>query len=267
LLASSISNRPPNCRRPKKKSIGEKCGLKRLRTDYIDLYQFHDGDFPAEDAAGVRETLEELVREGKIRSYGWSTDVQKSVEVFAQGKHCSSAQIKLNIFGGNTGLLEYCESHDLAVLCRSPLAMGLLSDKYHTNSRITGEDIRATDEGWMTSFKNGKPSAELIKRRDAVIEILRSGGRNTVQGAIAWIWGKSGAAVPIPGFKNTQQVLDHARAMDLGPLTHNQVLEVERAGLIRAAIANRVTDSRAALVSVCTISPIRGLPNLTNKVP
>jgi aryl-alcohol dehydrogenase-like predicted oxidoreductase len=228
LLASSISNRPPNCRRPKKKSIGEKCGLKRLRTDYIDLYQFHDGDFPAEDAAGVRETLEELVREGKIRSYGWSTDVQKSVEVFAQGKHCSSAQIKLNIFGGNTGLLEYCESHDLAVLCRSPLAMGLLSDKYHTNSRITGEDIRATDEGWMTSFKNGKPSAELIKRRDAVIEILRSGGRNTVQGAIAWIWGKSGAAVPIPGFKNTQQVLDHARAMDLGPLTHNQVLEVER---------------------------------------
>ena len=44
--------------------------LRRLNTDYIDLYQFHDNGYPADKAEPVRETLEELVNEGKIRAYG-----------------------------------------------------------------------------------------------------------------------------------------------------------------------------------------------------
>ncbi len=48
--------------------------LRRLRTDYIDLYQFHIYDYPVECAIEVRDTLEELVGEGKIRWYGWSTN-------------------------------------------------------------------------------------------------------------------------------------------------------------------------------------------------
>jgi aryl-alcohol dehydrogenase-like predicted oxidoreductase len=48
--------------------------LRRLNTDYIDLYQFHLYDYDLDQAVQVRETLEELVREGKIRWYGWSTN-------------------------------------------------------------------------------------------------------------------------------------------------------------------------------------------------
>ena len=46
--------------------------LSRLQTDYIDLYQLHIGDLPVEDALAVRNSLEELVEQGKIRGYGWS---------------------------------------------------------------------------------------------------------------------------------------------------------------------------------------------------
>lgn len=55
--------------------------LRRLKTDWIDLYQLHLRDVPLEQAGIVRDTLEELVAEGKIRWYGWSTDdVQRAPE-------------------------------------------------------------------------------------------------------------------------------------------------------------------------------------------
>jgi aryl-alcohol dehydrogenase-like predicted oxidoreductase len=59
--------------------------LRRLNTDYIDLYQFHDNGFPADQALPVREALEGLVKAGEIRAYGWSTDFPDRAEVFAQG--------------------------------------------------------------------------------------------------------------------------------------------------------------------------------------
>ena len=57
-------------------SIRKACedSLRRLNTDYIDLYQFHDNGYPAEKAAPIRDTLERLTETGKIRAYGWSTD-------------------------------------------------------------------------------------------------------------------------------------------------------------------------------------------------
>jgi aryl-alcohol dehydrogenase-like predicted oxidoreductase len=59
--------------------------LCRLNTDYIDLYQFHRDDYEPEEATEVREALEGLVTEGKIRWYGWSTINPEGARVFAQG--------------------------------------------------------------------------------------------------------------------------------------------------------------------------------------
>ncbi len=59
--------------------------LSRMQIDYIDLYQFHDNGFPVEQVKPVRETLEELVKEGKICAYGWSTDFPDRSDFFAQG--------------------------------------------------------------------------------------------------------------------------------------------------------------------------------------
>lgn len=202
--------------------------LRRLDTDYIDLYLFHDWGHPAEEAEPVRATLEELVQAGKIRSYGWSTDLIPSIEAFNKSENNTAAQIVFNAFEGNGDLLRYCEKENLAAMARSPLAMGLLSGRYDKSSSITGGDIRSTDTEWMTYFQKGKAAESYLDRLDAIKEILRSDGRSLVQGALAWLWGRSEALIPIPGFKNTKQAVENAKAMEFGPLSKDQVEEVER---------------------------------------
>ena len=63
--------------------------LRRLKTDYIDLYQFHWNEYPAEQAGEVRDTLDGLVQAGKIRTYGWSTDFVDRAQFFAERPGCT----------------------------------------------------------------------------------------------------------------------------------------------------------------------------------
>ena len=202
--------------------------LKRLDTDYIDLYQFHDNGFPADKAEPVRETLEELVKEGKLRAYGWSTDFADRAEVFAQGKNCTSIQLQLNVLDNNTEVIALCEKYNLAAINRGPLAMGLLSGKYTANSKPSIDDVRGEKSPeWMKYFKDGKPSPEWMKKREAVQEILTSRGRTISQGALAWLWARSEQTLPIPGFRTVAQVEENCGAMEFGALTADQMKEIE----------------------------------------
>ena len=200
--------------------------LRRLGTDYVDLYQFHIWGHPAAEAVPVRDTLEALVREGKIRGYAWSTDLLESVEVFARGPHCIAVQHELNLFHWDPAMLALCERENLASINRSPLAMGVLTGKYGANTRFGDNDVRAHTP-WYTWFKEGKPSADHLHKLDAIREVLTSGGRTLAQGALAWIWGRSPRTIPIPGFKTVQQAQENARAMEFGPLTPSQMAEVD----------------------------------------
>jgi aryl-alcohol dehydrogenase-like predicted oxidoreductase len=203
--------------------------LQRLNTDYIDLYQFHDNGYPPEKAAPVRDTLEELVKEGKIRSYGWSTDFPERAEVFAQGPKCAAIQLQLNVLDDNPAVLALCEKYDLAALNRGPLAMGLLTGKYSAETRPSADDVRGVKSPeWMKYFKDGKPNPEWLGKRDAIREILTSNGRTVSQGALAWNWGRSLKTLPIPGFRTVAQVQENAAAMQFGPLTPAQMQEIER---------------------------------------
>jgi aryl-alcohol dehydrogenase-like predicted oxidoreductase len=202
--------------------------LRRLDTDYIDLYQFHDNGFPAEKAASVRETLEDLVTAGKIRAYGWSTDFPERAEVFARGPHCSAIQLQLNVLDDNPAMLALCEKQNLAALNRGPLAMGLLTDKYTARIKVAADDVRGDKSpDWMKYFKDGLPNPEWALKRDAIREILTSQGRSLAQGALAWNWARSEKTLPIPGFRTVKQVQENAGAMQFGPLTKAQMSEID----------------------------------------
>lgn len=202
--------------------------LRRLGTDYLDVLIFHDHGYPAEKAEKQRSTLDELVKEGKIRGYGWSTDYVDKIMAFNKNDNNIVAEVEFNIFSGNTELLKYMEENKISAMARSPLAMGLLTGKYNKSSVITGRDIRIQDIEWMTYFKNGKASIDHLERLEAAKEILTSNGRSLVQGALAYLWGKSDMFIPIPGFKTVEQVVENANAMEFGALTKDQVMEVEK---------------------------------------
>jgi aryl-alcohol dehydrogenase-like predicted oxidoreductase len=202
--------------------------LRRLNTDTIDLYQFHDNGYPAEKAAPIRETLEGLVRAGKIRAYGWSTDFVDRAEVFAQGPNCTSVQLQLNVLDDNPEMIAFCEKQNLAAINRGPLAMGLLTGKYTPATEVPVDDVRGQKSpDWMKYFKDGRPNPEWISMRDAILEILTSQGRTLAQGALAWIWARSPQTIPIPGFRTVGQVEEDAGAMEFGPLTPEQMGQIE----------------------------------------
>ncbi len=203
--------------------------LRRLNTDYIDLYQFHDNGFPVDQAEPVRETLEQLAQEGKIRAYGWSTDFPERAECFAQGPRCAAIQLQLNVLDDNPAVIAVCEKYDLAALNRGPLAMGLLTDKYTAETGVSVDDVRGRKSPeWMKYFRGGKPNAEWLSKREAVREILKSNGRTVAQGALAWLWARSDKTLPIPGFRTVAQAKENAAAIQFGPLTAEQMQEIDR---------------------------------------
>jgi len=208
--------------------------LRRLGTDYIDVYQLHAGNLDPDKAAPVRELLEELVGEGKIRAYGWSTDHLDRAEVFAEGKHCASIQFSLNLFGGNQDIVDLCEASDLACINKKPLASGILTGKFTPDTTFPDNDFRT-----RLDFRDPE-YAGLLRIVDGLRDVLTSGGRTLAQGALAWVWARSGRTIPIPGARNERQARENAAAMVHGPLSP---AEFEEANRIVAAIREEMQSA------------------------
>lgn len=200
--------------------------LKRLQTDYIDVYFLHVPTCSIEETECVRETLNSLVEEGKIRTYGWSVDDAARAKCFAEEKFCQVLQFSENIFEDNREMEKLVEDYQIAGFNRSPLAMGLLTGKFSTGSRIDMNDIRGR-KGGSPFFKEGGVDFQYLKKVDAIREILTQGGRTPAQGALGWVWARSKCNIPIPGFKNIRQVNDNVKALDFGLLSESQMQEIE----------------------------------------
>jgi aryl-alcohol dehydrogenase-like predicted oxidoreductase len=202
--------------------------LRRLRTDYIDVYQLHAGAEDAASAEGVVQTLEELVAEGKILAYGTSVDAPEVVRVFAKGEHCVAAQTQVNVFGADEEVLAICEERGLAVVARSPLAMGLLTGKYAPGKNVPPVgDVRRDTPHW-DYFDDGAME-RWTQRLETIRAALTEEGRTLAQGSIAWIWAYSDVAIPIPGFKTVAQVEENAGATRFGPLSQEAMASINHA--------------------------------------
>jgi aryl-alcohol dehydrogenase-like predicted oxidoreductase len=195
--------------------------LRRLRTDYIDLYQLHIGNYDLRRVDEVLETLERLVEEGRIRWYGWSTDDPERAAAFSRGPHCATIQQRFNLFEGNRDTLAVCESEGMASIVRGPLAQGILTGKFTPESTLPSNDVR---HNW--DFRQGE-QAKRLEVLGAIREVLTAEKRTLAQGALGWLWARSKVMVPIPGFRNVAQVEENAAAMWFGPLSEDQMQEIE----------------------------------------
>jgi len=201
--------------------------LRRLGTDYIDLYQLHVGNVDLTAVDEVFAVLEDLVSEGKILSFGWSTNEPAAIRRLGDQRHAAAAQLELNVLTEADEALAAGEETGLTSLANSPLAMGLLTGKFDAGSRVPENDVRGSGHPWVTYFTGGRPDPDHLRRLAAVREILTSEDRTLAQGALAWVMARGRRTVPIPGFKSVAQAAENARTLERGPLTQRQMAQID----------------------------------------
>jgi len=200
--------------------------LRRLGTDYIDLYQVHPGALSDDEADLAGEALEKLAESGRILAWGWSTDDARSARRMLKFPHFAAIQQELNVLHDGPDMLALCAETGLASLNRSPLAMGVLSGKFTADTQFDENDVRGAGHAWVKHFKNGRPTPEVLDRLSALQDLLQTGGRTPAQGALGWILARSPHTIPIPGFKTEAQVRDNLGALEKGPLPDAIMAEI-----------------------------------------
>jgi aryl-alcohol dehydrogenase-like predicted oxidoreductase len=120
--------------------------LRRLRTDYIDIYQIHWPD-PLVAMEETAEVMRTLFSQGKIRSIGVSNFSVEQMEQFRQVAPLHVAQLPYNLFerGIEADPLPYCIENNIAVLGYGALCRGLLSGRMQADTAFAGDDLRRSD--------------------------------------------------------------------------------------------------------------------------
>jgi aryl-alcohol dehydrogenase-like predicted oxidoreductase len=203
-----------------RESVISECeeSLKRLKTDYIDLYQIHwpDGTTPVEE---TMEAVELLLQQGKIRAAGVCN---YSVELTAQAMKSvpiASNQVPYSMVRRDIEdeLLPWCIKHDVSVLAYSPLQRGLLTGKIRPGQSFGVGDSRP-DTPWFSNR-----NIERVNHFLESIKPLADGHKATLgQLVTAWTIAQPGITVALVGARNGKQAAENAGAMDLN-LSDNEV--------------------------------------------
>lgn len=198
--------------------------LRRLQTDYIDLYYQHRPDpaVPVEEVAGV---MHDLIQEGKVLYWGLSeasaADIRRAHAVCP----LSAIQNRYSMMARwHEALFPVLEELGIGFVAFSPLANGLLSERYSVASHFeAGTDYRST----MPQFR--PDSYEKNRGLFALISRLAEEKKATpAQISLAWMLGKRPWIVPIPGTRKPDRLLENAGAAGIR-LTREEVLRIDRA--------------------------------------
>lgn len=195
--------------------------LKRLQTDYIDIYLLHNARHNGIDALRIRDILENLVEEGKIRYYGWSTDDPERMKQFSSGKHCITVQYILHMLRANTAMIKLCDAENLVSIIRQPIQSGLFSGKYNTTTKRDPKHFYGKTDFSIDYYQR------IFAAIDQMKELIQKYDLTMIQATIGYIWAKNDQTFPIPGAKTVQQITENASCLDLGPISNSLVKEID----------------------------------------
>jgi aryl-alcohol dehydrogenase-like predicted oxidoreductase len=185
--------------------------LRRLGTDYIDLYQTHwqDTTTPIADTMGA---LMELKQAGKIRAIGVCNASSAQMEEYARAGSLDTDQEHYSMLQRDIeqDQLPYCREQGLAVLAYSPLARGLLTGAVGPDRQFEPGDHRAGLE--MFSVDNRRRVARML---DQFRPIAERHGITLAQLAIAWTVAQPGLTHALCGARNARQAEENAAAGDI----------------------------------------------------
>jgi aryl-alcohol dehydrogenase (NADP+) len=195
--------------------------LRRLRTDYIDLYQLHRPD-PATPAAETVEAFEGLVRAGKIRHAGssvfppemlvefqWEAEKQQAAPLVSE-----QAPYSILVRGIEAGTLPVCRKHGIGTLVWSPLNGGWLTGKYRRGEPAPDGSRAANGNPFVRADDERK-----LERVEALAPLAAAAGLSLSQMSLAWPLAHPGVSAVLLGPRTSDQLAEllHADGIVLAP--------------------------------------------------
>lgn len=197
--------------------------LKRLQTDYVDIYYEHRVPLDS-NVEEVAEIMGELISEGKIKGWGQS---QSNAEQIRK----AHAVTPLSAIQSEYSMMERMFEKDVIPLCRelnigfvafSPMASGFLSGKYTKDMKYYGDDVRRA----ITRFK-----PENVEKNQPLLDMLHEFANakkcTPAQISLAWMLYKNNFVVPIPGMRKDERIIENLGAAEV-VLSENEFNAIEQ---------------------------------------
>ena len=187
--------------------------MKRLKTDYIDIYQLHDPSFKLiKNSSEILDVMLTLKKEGKIRYFGISTRTQEESLNIIDENYFNCMQINFNLIDQRAienNLFKKCKQNNIGIICKTPLSFGfltgniLLNNNFHKNdhrNRFSPEQLRI----WSTAIKK-------------FLKEYRNDIKNTnAQISLRFCLSFSEISTVIPGMLTKEQVKENIISSQLG---------------------------------------------------
>lgn len=219
--------------------------LRRLGTDYVDLYYQHrvPQDCPMEKVA---QWMGELISEGIIRGWGLSQPTEAQVRRAQAVTPLTAIQSEYSMMERmfEKDVIPACEELGIGFVPFSPLASGFLSGKYGKDAQYAGDDVRRVITRFNT--KNVEANQPLL---DLLHEYAHAKEASPAQISLAWMLHKKNFIVPIPGMRREDRLVENLGAAELA-LTDKEFASLERALESIPIHGNRTDEDISRLGSV-----------------
>ena len=202
--------------------------LKRMGLDYVDIFYHHrpDPDTPMEETMGA---LDHIVRQGKALYVGISQynaeDTAKASKILNDlGTPCLIHQPRYNMFDRwvENGLLNVLSQEGIGSIAFSPLAQGVLTNKY---LKGIPKDSRANSE--ISYLESDQITTEVLNKVRKLNEMAQSRGQSLAQMSIAWILRNPEITTVLVGVSRAEQIMDNVRSLDNLSFTSNELEQIE----------------------------------------
>jgi aryl-alcohol dehydrogenase-like predicted oxidoreductase len=226
--APAVDSSPENIR------VAIEGSLKRLGTDYVDLYYQHrvDPGTPIEETVGA---LSELVEEGKVKRIGLSEAAPETIRRAHAVHPVTALETEYSLWTRDpeAEILPTVRRLGIGFVAYSPLGRGFLTGQIRSLDQLSADDFRANNP----RFANGnfEPNLRIVH---AVEEVAMEVGATPAQVALAWLLAQGDDVVPIPGTKHVSRMDENAGATEV-TLTADQVARLSE---IQAPAGDRYAD-------------------------
>ncbi len=216
--------------------------LKRLRTDYVDLYYQHrnEAGVPPEEVAGI---MGKLIQKGKIRGWGQSMTTAEEIRRANAVTPLSAVQSEYSMMERmfEKNVIPTCRELGIGFVAFSPMSSGFLSGKYQKTDVYTGDDVRRVITRFTPENMEANQPLLLMLQRFA-----KQKHATPAQISLAWMLYKYSFVVPIPGMRKEERLKENLESAEI-TFTEKEFDEIEKALSYITIHGNRTDEDIAKL--------------------